>query len=465
MLGSGRGSDRGVAQVVSHVADVQKMHGVDVIGSGRTADSAAAQGEGGEEAGGEAHAAMGGGGVHHDTGNGLLQTEFTDHFFVVGVDGEGVADAAVVQQGVAELAGFLPVIDDIEADDGGELFLGEGGVGANAGFVGDEQAGAFGDADAGDLGDGLSIAAHDGGVHGAVAAFHDGLHLGEVVAFEEEAALGDDFTLDVGSDDGVADDGLFGGADGAVVESLGGEDLGHSVLHVGAAFDVGRHVAGAHAEGGGTGAVGSLHHAGAAGGEDEVGDLHEFGAAFEGGHAHAAHEVGAHAALVQGFLNILDGSGDALLGGGMGGEDDGVAGLQGDERLVDDSGGGVGGGHHTGDDADRHGDLDHLVDLVFFKDADSLHVLDAGIDLLCGEQVLGLLVGSLAVAGLFVSHLGQFFGMSDADFGNGFDDSVDAILAKLRVLSLSGTGGTHKGTSFLYGQQILVYHLTTPLLS
>ena len=149
----------------------------------------------------------------------------------------------------------------------------------------------------------------------------------------------------------------------------------------------------------------------------------------------------------------------------MGGEDHGVAGLQGDEGLVDDSGGGVGGRHDTGDDADRHGHLEHLVDLVFFKDADSLHVLDAGVDLFCGEQVLGLLVSRLAVAGLFVSHLSQFFGMSDADFGNGLDDGVDALLAELRVLSLSGAGGTHKGTSFLYGQQILVYHLTTPLLS
>ena len=104
MLGSGRGSDRGVAQVVSHVADVQKMHGVHVVGGSGTADGAAAQREGGEQAGGEAHAAMGGGSVHHDTGNGLLQAELTDDVVIVRVDGEGVADTAVVEQGMAELA-------------------------------------------------------------------------------------------------------------------------------------------------------------------------------------------------------------------------------------------------------------------------------------------------------------------------------------------------------------------------
>ena len=168
---------------------------------------------------------------------------------------------------------------------------------------------------------------------------------------------------------------------------------------------------------------------------------------------------------MKGFLDVLHGGSDALLGGRMGGEDDGVARLQGDEGLVDDSGSGVGGGNHTGDNANGHGHLDHLVDLVFFKDANSLHVLDAGVDLFCGEQVLGLLVLRLAVAGFIVGHLGQFFGVGDTHFGDGFDNGIDAILAKLTIFSLGSAGGTHKGTSFLYGQQILVYHVTTPLLS
>ena len=168
---------------------------------------------------------------------------------------------------------------------------------------------------------------------------------------------------------------------------------------------------------------------------------------------------------MQGFLDDLNGLGDALLRSGMGREDNGVTGLQSDEGLVDNSGSGVGGRHDTSDDAHGHGDFDHFLDLVFAQDAHSLHVLDALIDLLAGEQVLGLLVLRLAVAGLFVSHLGQFFSVSGSSFRNGFDDSVHAFLPLLSVLNLSGSGSAHKGTCFLDREQILVYHVTTPLLS
>ena len=161
---------------------------------------------------------------------------------------------------------------------------------------------------------------------------------------------------------------------------------------------------------------------------------------------------------MQRFLDDLHGAADALLGGGVRREHDGVASLQRNERLVDDRGGGVGGRDDARDHADGNRDFHDLVDLVLAEYAHRLHILDAGVDLLAGKQVLDLLVLGLAVAGLFVGHDSQRLGLGGRGFGNGLDHRVDAFLPQLRKLGLGGTGGAHQGTGFLDGQQILVYH-------
>ena len=94
-------------KVIGHTADVDQVHGRDVVGSGTAANGPAAQGERGEQPGAEAHRALRGGRVDHDARNRLFEAEFADDFFVVGVDGKGVARAAVVQQSSAQFAGFM----------------------------------------------------------------------------------------------------------------------------------------------------------------------------------------------------------------------------------------------------------------------------------------------------------------------------------------------------------------------
>ena len=96
-----------------------------------------------------------------------------------------------------------------------------------------------------------------------------------------------------------------------------------------------------------------------------------------------------------------------VLGAGVRGEDDGVAGLQGDEGLEDSSGCRVGGRHYAADDAYRLGDGDgaHLV--VLAQDAAGLLVFVSVIDVFGGEVVFDDLVFDDTHAGLSHCHLGQ----------------------------------------------------------
>ncbi len=68
----------------------------------------------------------------------------------------------------------------------------------------------------------------------------------------------------------VDDDGLFGGADGAVVEGLRGDDVHHGHVQVGGFFQIDRRVARTHAQRRLAGAVGGFDRARSAGGVDQA---------------------------------------------------------------------------------------------------------------------------------------------------------------------------------------------------
>lgn len=87
---------------------------------------------------------------------------------------------------------------------------------------------------------------------------------------QEVSALLFELGFDCGSHVLVADDGLLGGADEAVVKGLGIHDALDGEGQIAAAVDVGRAVSGADADRGGAGLVGRVDHCGAAGREDKV---------------------------------------------------------------------------------------------------------------------------------------------------------------------------------------------------
>ena len=110
-------------EAVGHIPQVEQVHGAHVLRGGGAAHGTAAQGQGGLEGGGAADAAQGAGGVHHHAGGGHPAGEVVHHLIVVGVHGEGVARAFVVEDLTDLLAHLLVVLGGVEGQDGTQLPL------------------------------------------------------------------------------------------------------------------------------------------------------------------------------------------------------------------------------------------------------------------------------------------------------------------------------------------------------
>ena len=439
-------------EIVCHAAHVHKIEGRNVVRGGAATHCAAAQRKGREKPGGYAHSTLRGGRVDQHARNGLFKAKFAYHFFIARMDGKGVAHAAVVQQGRAQFAGFVPVFHHIKAQQRGELFFGERILGANALFVRNKQAGSRRHVNASHMGDAEGIAAHNGGVHAAVAAFHDALDLFELFASQEVAALRFKRSANLVGNARFGDNGLLGSADGAIVKGLAAHDLAYGIFNIGAAFNVGRHVARAHTQSRCTGAVSGLDHAGAASGQNKIRNLHQFVGAFNGRHADAADQIGRNMAATQGALNDFNSLGYAVAGAGVRRKHNGVAGLERNKRLVNNRRGGVGRRHNTCNHAHGHGNLHHLAGGVRMQHANSLHVLDAGIDLFAGKNIFDLLVLRAAKACVFHCQIGQNFGLGSGSFGHSLDNLVHTFLAQLRKFRLGLARRADQSAGFLNGK-------------
>ena len=133
----------------------------------------------------------------------------------------------------------------------------------------------------------------------------------------------------------------------------------------------------------------------------------------------------------------LDG---ALLGGGMGGEQDRVAGLQADQNLENGGRGGVGGGGDGAHNAHRLGNALGAEGLILGDDSTGLHVAEIVVDMLGGIVVLDDLILDDAHAGLGVGHLGQGDTGLVGGHGGLLADLIDLLLGELAV---DGLGFPH----------------------
>ena len=366
-----------------------------------------------------------------------------------------MAGALVVEDGADLLAHILVVGAGVEGQDGPQLLVGVGVAPAHAVLTGHQDPGGGGDlVQAGQLGDGLHAAAHDLGVHGAVGAEDELAQLLPLGIVQEVGALLLHLGLDGGDHVLVADDGLLGGADGAVVEGLGIQDALDRQGQVAGLLQVGGAVARAHADGGGAGGVGRADHGGAAGGQDHghVPVAHQVVGGLHGGDGDAGHQVLVAARLSDGLPDDLDGLHDAAQGRGVGGEHDGVARLDGDLRLIKGGGGGVGRGDEAGDDTHGHGDGADLLHVVPVQLAHGLHVLDVLVDAPAAEDVLDDLILDLAEAGVLMGHLGQTAGVAHAGVGDGADDVVHLGLGHVGQFLLGLLRRLYQLTDLLHGQ-------------
>ena len=417
------------------------------------AHGAGPQGQGGSQA--EvvqvADAAEGCGLVDEDAASLHPQAEPGDLLFLGGVDVQccGVACAALQHQLVADVESLVQRLGLVHTQQGGQLLVGPRAV--MRGVVGliDQNLGVIGNLDPGHFSEAAGGLANSGGLDAVGLGVEEHLgHLGGLVVVEEVAAGFLQQTLDLVIDAGENGDVLLGSADHAVIEGLGVDDGLHSHPQVGALVDNHVAVAGADADGGGAGGVGRLHHTGAAGGHDEIHALHQGVGDLQRGNGDPADDVLRQARLNGGVPHDLRRGDGAVHGVGMGGENDGVAGLEGQHDLVDRGGGGVGGGGDGGDDTLRGCNLFHAIGLVFGNDAAGLFVPHIVPDVLGSILVLGNFVHDNAVAGLLAGHFGQRDPHLGHRHGGLFADGVHLLLSKGAVGFLRGTDD---GKGFLQG--------------
>ncbi len=426
-----------------HGLDVQQLLHVGLTHEGAAAEGAGAQGQGRRriKVVEVAQAAKGGGGVDEDAAGLHFQAEGVDLLPLVGVHVQrtAVAGAALTDELCAEGQGLIKVLGPVHAQHGAEFFVGPGVIMAGIVRLGNEDLGVGRDVHAGHLRQLYSGTAHGGGLDTVGGGIKEYLaHADGLLLIEEVATVVGKFLLHLVIDAVQHGDMLLGGADHAVIKGLGVDGGGDGVLDVAGVIEDDVAVAGAHADGRGAGGVGGLHHAGAAGGHDEVHFLHHHLGHLNGALVHPADDVLGQACLLGGLLHDAGGLDGAALGGGVGGDEDGVAGLEADKDLIDTGRSGVGGG---GDGAhDAHGLSDALGagGLVLGDDAAGLHVPEIVEDVLGSVVVLDDLVFHHAHARLRIGHFGQRDPGLVGRHGGLFADLVYLGLGERGVYGLCG---------------------------
>ena len=370
--------------------DVQQVLGPYVLADGVVAPAAAAQGQGRfkAEVVDIADCTLAGGHVHQDSA-GLYGLAEGFHFFglcLVDVQDAGMAEASQGDQLGRLVGSVTEVVTSVHGQNRAEFFVGE----------------RFGLLDRFDLSDKdlcgcryrktckfsdfCGTLSDYGRIDGLTFGVDDHLakQVGLLGAKKISTAVSELF-LHCIIDVLMADHSLLGSADNPVVEGLGHENGAYRHLDIGALVHQGRGVAGADSDGRNAGRVGAFHHGGTSGCKNEVyqGIAHQVIGLLDGRFVDPGDDVLGCSSLYSRLEDDAGCKAGALLGSGMGAEDDGIAGLQAYEALEDGGAGRVGGGYDAADDSLGLGD---------FLDAEACIGLDypAGfLVLVLMEDVLG----------------------------------------------------------------------------
>jgi len=187
---------------------------------------------------------------------------------------------------------------------------------------------------------------------------------------------------------------LFRSTDRAIVKGFRLENLAHGFLEVCRTFDISRTVTGADTDGRRTGGIGCPHHGGSARGQDHrrIGVAHQVVRRLDGWDRDATDQVFIAARLDDRLPDDLDRLQDAALSIRVWREDDGIAGLDGDDGLEQSGRGRIGGGDQSGHDTDRDRKGADPQRVVARDLTDGFHVLDPVENHAAGKNVLDDLV-------------------------------------------------------------------------
>ena len=317
-----------------------------------------------------------------------------------------MAVAAVRDQTLRLCYSVIKAYGSVHCEHGAEFFVSEFLADIHGLDLADEYLGGFRHRHARQLGDGNGLLTDDLRVQRAVD--DDSLaHLVDLVVLQEVAAARGKFSLYRVVNALVHNNALLRRADHAVVECLGMDDRVDREQDIGALVDDGGGVACANAQSGLAAGIRRLYHSGAAGGKYAVSLLHQHVGELKRGNVNPTDDTLGSARLDSRFQNQLRRGDCALLGTGMGADDDPVAGLKAQQRLKDRGGGGVGRGDNSGDNADGLGDLYRAEHLVFLNNAAGLNILVGVVDVLRGKVVLYHLVLNNAHACFLDRHFSE----------------------------------------------------------
>ena len=337
----------------------------------------------------------------------------------------------------------------------------------------DQHLGVIGNRDTGHLrqtGGGL---ADGGGLDAVILGIEEHLgYLGGLFVVQEIAAgilhQSFDFVIDTAQDGDM----LLRRANHTVVEGLGVDDGLHSHAQVGGLVDDDVAVAGADADGGSTGGVGRVHHAGAAGGHDQVHLLHQHVGDVQRGRLDPADDMLGQARFNGGVPHDPRRGDGAFHSVGMGRKNNGVSGLQRQHDLVNRGRGGVRGGGNGGNHALGRGHTLGAESGILLNDTAGLGIAHVVPDMLGGVLVLRHLVDHDAVAGLLTGHLGQRNPHLGYRHGSLFANGVHLLLSKVAYFScearMMGSACSRDSTElminafaiiFLHFRLVVQYHV------
>ena len=201
---------------------------------------------------------------------------------------------SVLQEFLAELAGFVPVLHCVERQHGGQLLEGQRILFSNAAHRSDQHLCGVRNAESCRVRDDQRRSSDELGAHGSRSRPEQ--DLADLLSFlgaHEISALPPEFLDDLIFVAFLCDDRLLGRTDCAVVKALARDNVLHGLCDIRCSLDVRRGVSRADAESRFAGAVSSLDHSRTAGGDNhlDVRMMHQLVSCGHAGHRNASDGV------------------------------------------------------------------------------------------------------------------------------------------------------------------------------